>query len=714
MAHPNLWGTTDTRNGLPTTTRESPDFSHGECQPLETAEIQWRISSRDAWGVVGTVPMSDGRFNDSLIAPQYADSITYRIRGAGDDHRGVTVGGYTPPESGGGNDGGFFDNIGNGGMFDDIFTGDQSVLEAENNASFIERFLAEIVMIIPRFVDKVIGIDDPFEIVFNRDMDNNMAPRDDLHLYTFEEGEWLAIGYIYTTFKNIIPYPLMIALAAVGLFMLAGLSDSQRRLSAKDYLSGFVVAVMLISFGEYLWQFLFAVNHFVVEVFYSTIEHRVSDSGFIATLCRWDTASFGMAIISFVTVLIIAIMTWQYALRKIMLAILMLIMPVVAVAGVFPQTRGVFGLWLREFMANLFLQAGHAAALALFVLFTASGTSFWLLMAFLLGLNSIANLVRRVIGAETMGGGALGATGTMLGLGSVLALSKMGKGFMGGGGKVTSPGAEMATAGVSAGVATGTTSTAMGAAASLGKGVAAVTAGLAGGAMAGMASGSPGIGIIAGGAAGSAMGSKVGQLSDFISDTKQDAKATGQGFMETAQQNLGIYDKGQLYDGESASNIGKNMLGGTGVLGGIGAIAGKAASLTANTAHAFGFGSDDSKEMGQQLNSFQQNARTNMAKAEHTISKLTPMRERAQLGLQLAKAQPESPERTLAVQDAQTNLDKINGQIADAQLTVMDAQYALSNEGTQWKIEQVREAQAKRIQANGGLNGHQWNSSLGE
>ena len=35
MAHPNLWGTTDTRNGLPTTTRESPDFSHGECQQAE-------------------------------------------------------------------------------------------------------------------------------------------------------------------------------------------------------------------------------------------------------------------------------------------------------------------------------------------------------------------------------------------------------------------------------------------------------------------------------------------------------------------------------------------------------------------------------------------------------------------------------------------------------------------------------------------------------
>jgi hypothetical protein len=32
MTHPKLWGTTDTRNGLPTTTKESPDFSHGGCQ----------------------------------------------------------------------------------------------------------------------------------------------------------------------------------------------------------------------------------------------------------------------------------------------------------------------------------------------------------------------------------------------------------------------------------------------------------------------------------------------------------------------------------------------------------------------------------------------------------------------------------------------------------------------------------------------------------
>lgn len=40
MAHPNLWGTTDTRNGLPTTTKESPEFSHGECQIAKKEMIE--------------------------------------------------------------------------------------------------------------------------------------------------------------------------------------------------------------------------------------------------------------------------------------------------------------------------------------------------------------------------------------------------------------------------------------------------------------------------------------------------------------------------------------------------------------------------------------------------------------------------------------------------------------------------------------------------
>ena len=50
MAHPNLWGTTDTRNGLPTTTRESPDFSHGECQTIKTLICILFNRQGDLWG----------------------------------------------------------------------------------------------------------------------------------------------------------------------------------------------------------------------------------------------------------------------------------------------------------------------------------------------------------------------------------------------------------------------------------------------------------------------------------------------------------------------------------------------------------------------------------------------------------------------------------------------------------------------------------------
>ncbi len=46
MTHPKLWGTTDTRNGLPTTTKESPDFSHGECQQALYEMLQLRNCTR--------------------------------------------------------------------------------------------------------------------------------------------------------------------------------------------------------------------------------------------------------------------------------------------------------------------------------------------------------------------------------------------------------------------------------------------------------------------------------------------------------------------------------------------------------------------------------------------------------------------------------------------------------------------------------------------
>lgn len=63
MAHPKLWGTTDTRNGLPTTTKESPDFSHGECQD-KTKKAIWH---------------KNRLFVLEAIYDQYTDEVEIRI-----------------------------------------------------------------------------------------------------------------------------------------------------------------------------------------------------------------------------------------------------------------------------------------------------------------------------------------------------------------------------------------------------------------------------------------------------------------------------------------------------------------------------------------------------------------------------------------------------------------------------------------------------------
>lgn len=588
------------------------------------------------------------------------------------------------------------------GPFDStLFKNDPASVEEQ--AGYIEKFLAEVIMIIPRFIYNVIGIDEPLQIVFNRDIKNGMAPLDNLHLDTFTDGEYSAIGLIYERLRSFFPIPFVLATCLAGVLMLFSSTNTNSRLTAKDYLTGIFLCALLLQFGHYLWEFVFGLNSYLVEIFYSTIEGRIVGKGFIDTLCRWDTASFGMAAIAFVTVISVAILTWQYVLRKIMLAILLLIFPVVTLASMFPQTRGVLGLWFKELMANLFLQTGHAAAFALFILFTANGASFWLLLAFLLGMNSIASLVRRVIGAESAGNGVLGMSGTLLGIGSIMALGRMGSSLLGA--KGTAPGANMlsmdqmtGTSGASTAMAQSTTGGAISMAA---RGAVIAGSALAGGALAGMATGNPGIGMMAGGMLGSHVGGKFSQLTDFLESVNRDVGNTGNSFMSSAAKRMGIFNAGQLYDPQSASQIGRNILGGSGVLGNVGAIGGYMASTATRTVSSIlpGVGSSAAYQTGQSLSSFRERASQDILRAQNTLQDLTPKYNSAKMQLEKAKSPeffPNEAERTLAIKEAQNNLDVINGQMAESRLTIMNGNWALSNEGIQAKLSQLREGHPPR------------------
>lgn len=655
------------------------------------------------------VPVSAGCYIDSMFPVRNPKtSFEYRVEIKEQNfYRNLKVGVYQPTPV---NDTGETDpNASLKGMKDKL-------AEAERNAGYLEKFCAEIVMLIPRFVKNVLDITDPIELAYNRSPNNAFAPIEGLHLYTFTNSEYRAIETLYDSLRKMIPVPLTIAIVIMGYMIILNSTNSSSRVTYRDYVSGLFICVMLLEFAHYLWEFIFAINYYMVEIFYSSIEGVLTGTGIFDTLCKWDTTSLGMALLTFITVIVFSMLNWQFALRKIMLAILLLIFPVVAIAGVFPQTRNTLNIWLKELLSNLFMQTGYAAALAVYILFNENGVSFWIMFAFLMGLTTVAMLVRRVMGAESIGGGSLGAAGSMLGLGSVMALSRIGQGIMGKRG-TASPALDMlanqasqsaATSGIAAG-AGGTLSRAV---SGIAKGAALTTTALAGGALAGMSTGNPGIGLAVGGYGGTLVAGKVNQISDFVNEVSQGAKETGQSFVQTAANRLGIYDKGQIYDGESAAQIGRNIMGG-GTLGSVGALAGRGISTAANIAQGLmPVGkTSPSYQVGQNLEQFRNRVSNDVVQAQRNLTSLMPQYETAKLQMEQAKSPahyPDPVERNLKIEEVQNKLQSISGQMADSKLTIMDGNFALSNEGIKHKIETIKTAQGNE-RVNGGINGHMWN-----
>lgn len=475
-----------------------------------------------AWRKIFTIPAQQGLFYDSYPKTAPTEVFNYTVEAPGVLSREFEAAPWSggpdtdnPPASGEGGDG--------------LLKGLERFKGMGKNATYVEKFCAEIIMILPRFIYEAIVPADPVELVFGRDPARDMRPKEGLVLNTFTENEYKAIQGVYGALNNLIPVTLSLAVVIMGCLMIFGAVEGRSRTTYKEYITGLIIFFLLLQFGKYLWEFVFSINSYLVQVFYSTIEGLLAGKTFMGGMNDMKTASFGMAVLIFIVVIVVAVLNWQYSMRKVMLAVLLAILPIVAFMAMFPQTRGVFQVWLKELLANLFMQTGHAAAFALFLLFTGTSDSFWLMLAFLLGINSVAGVVRKVIGAEMPGGGVLGEAAGIMGAGSLGALAKIGKGMTGGGkgGKSTAGGL---MAGMVKAAAGGTVMTG---------------AALAGGALAGMAAGKPGPGFAAGGMIGRNLGDKAaGQVNGFISTVK-DGREVSQPFSEAYVSGAGIYDTGQ-------------------------------------------------------------------------------------------------------------------------------------------------------------------------
>ena len=372
----------------------------------------------------------------------------------------------------------------------------------------------------------------------------------DALFYTFTSKEFEALASYYDRLNEFIPVSLVVVIVLLGMGILYTSTNPNAKISFREYSLGLFLGLFTLKFGIYALSVIFDINYALVK-FFEWVAGDSLDNSFLDTLISTDTMSLGQAIVTFLAVFSIGLLNWQYTIRKIIIALLIGLIPVVAVIAIIPSRRNALDYWFKEFISQVFMQAAHAAVLSFGILLIYANADFWIKLACIMGLPSIAVVVRRIMGAESFGSSAIGGVGTMLGLGSLFAL-----------GKILAPkkspfsSETLGTAGETSGaVAGGMVGGMAGKIANFGlKAGTALTAGMAGGFLTGAATGNPAFGIASGITAGTMIG---GGISEAISKS---ASLFGMTPDERAKA-LGVAHPGMLDEPGEAYAAGKRLFG---------------------------------------------------------------------------------------------------------------------------------------------------------
>jgi hypothetical protein len=536
--------------------------------------------------------------------------------------------------------------------------------QAEENAGYMERLTAGLVLALPNFLVRALHLQDPVVLVFQeippdiRDefRPGRWVPPEDMIWYTFTEAEFGAVDRIYTTLEKYLPVSLTLMLIFAAAVLYAAGFSAERRSSAKSALLGLVVALAAMRLGPYLMGLAFDLNRALVLVFREAM--GADSASFLNLLWRPETRSLGMALVVFVAAMSVGVLNWQYVIRKLTLGILIFSFPLVCVLAVVPSRRGALQIWFREFTANVFLQSAHAAVYAFFVLFIkgawASGQfgAFWVSIAFLLGLDGLSEVLRRLVGAQTLSGTGAGLIGGALGLGSVFALGRLAFAGLRGGGPGVSGGLASGTSGpggLAGALAAGAPEAPApapgyrlgaaalrfaGGAAAFGAATAGMMAGaMIGGAAAGKADLGAGFGLAGGTALGARIWKESGEAAQTLTAVGREAAAGGVGLAEAARRTLGLYG-GQLYRPAEAARAGRALAGTPG------AVAGWALAQGARAAGALqvGAGAEAGWRASRGVDRMVRAWQAELARARQAQAEIMPQYELAKENLNFAKA----------------------------------------------------------------------------
>lgn len=305
--------------------------------------------------------------------------------------------------------------------------------EQEKKADYPERMAADLVMAIPKWLVEVIGLYDPLELVFGVELERpgkaagDRPAQKDLVWHIFNEKEFSVLSGFYSSSKEAAPVFMAVGVVIAGVLILFRSATPDALHTAKGYAIGILLCASLIKLGPYLLGFFFEINRAVVALCHGVIAGDIRQS-MLHTIYNGETRSLGSAVMALLACLSIGVINFQFAMRKLFIAILVGILPLVLINAIFPGRRNALTAWTREFASYVFMPAGFAIGLAFFIRFLHEG-DFWITLVCLLSLPAINGLVRGVMGLSDAGLAA--GIGSALGMGAFFSMGGMLKGGTG-------------------------------------------------------------------------------------------------------------------------------------------------------------------------------------------------------------------------------------------------------------------------------------------
>lgn len=494
----------------------------------------------------------------------------------------------------------------------------------ETQVDFPERMAASLFMALPNFLVNALGLQDLIPLVYMKAPPQSAAeqsqqesgsyygggvsgytekPKKITHLpenlingiWTVNENDMLKT--VQNKMKSELASVIFIAIAVTGFIMIWKGTSSESIDYFKSLGTGIVILIVMLKFTPYIFTFVFKINKLLIDMAWDLLNPNEQSTNFLDMLWRPGTKSLGMALVSTLAVFMIGTMNFQYAVRRLMLGVLFILTPVVGYVSMFPSRKDALNLWTSEFIGNVFIQTAHALTLTLYIKWLTVNPSFWIAIAGLMSLNSIAMLVRSALGLSKFEGKTAGSMmGNALGLGAMLAVPRLIGAVSGRKGKAT---AGSTLSGGITETATTTAKKAVGSTATAGKtltglatdaantelslprsplreftqqarikglktsgGVALGTTGMLAGGLALSAMGQgPTAGVAIGGAVGARTGAKTGETTgkaiNQYKNFKDEFKMSGfESRKDYINDKIGFYDESQLSDVQQMIDLG--------------------------------------------------------------------------------------------------------------------------------------------------------------